>query len=1257
MIKRLLLYTLAGAILLAVAISADHGYKDTALLEQYAAEVATYLGEQESAALEWVRQERTSLDAIAAGRTVRASEKWINSLSEQSTTDYTVLIHQGDSVLFYSNNKAIPLQAEFASLLQSGERSVLHLSLGYYYAYHTAFNAEKTLTLLIPIRFTLDEGSRLKSRILFPANPGISEQVTLSLSPTAHLIRVNKQDLCWLQGVGSVQAAWVQWIKLFAFGLFFVLLLALAFKGAMLLAKRGWAMGAAALLLVLVGGVFWLNRQTGFTANEFNQLDFFAQRFGTASLIGNSLGDWLVHLALLLWLMLFFHRAFRVDALKNMPPLALRLSLCIVCYVLVMCSLLVGVEVYRQLVFHSAINFDFDNLLNFDSSTVLAFAGILLLLLAIFLFGHRLLRTTLKLELPIAYRAVSIGFSALAFYLLCLGYQNHLQVNGLYIAVFALIYVAAFEFFLELKIPGLGGIVLWLMLFSLSSALLLYRYNNFKDQGVRESYVEALATDRDTLLAEPQLQQVLVGFQQDTQINRLLKPWPFKPQSAELRQHLNEIIFPKSYLFQHYRLAVYAFDKDGQILPQDQVRSREFVVTNNWERGAPLPASPDIRYFRGDDGIFRYMIRIPAQRMNDASQPAVVYCFFDHQYPQPTRVYSELFYHLPYKNMNRLSQYDFAVQKNGKLVVDQGQGSQLVFNKSLPSGKVVEQFSDSPRRVDAVYKSKDGRTIAAVGRPLGGWHKQLYLFAVLFSLSSLFIFLLALLNTYARFLPDYYQFNFTTKGSLANRIHYGNFALIGLAFIGIGALTYQHFSTAAEDAERANLDNRADALLTHLRSQFGPLSTSSDSLAKALPETLAPLASSLSTDVNLFSPKGHLLFSTQGDLAQLGILPSGMSPQAFALLTKGDQREAIVSEQVAGVGFSSRYLPLHNDENQLLGFLGVPYFLSERKIGPEVSDFIGMLASVYVFLLLIAYSVSFLLSRSIIRPIKLISDKINQLQLEDKNEPLEYQGDAQNELSALIEEYNRMVEKLEQSKLQMIRLERESAWREMARQVAHDIKNPLTTMKLSMQQLERVSADPAQAALYLKKAITRLIEQIDSLAQIASEFSMFANLDIRQKHDLVLNEVVESVFDLFSEQKEVKLSLDLAPDAYHINGDKNHLIRVFNNLIINAIQAIPSDRQGEIRVALFRQNNHAVVQINDNGGGIPPEIQKRVFEPNFTTKTSGSGLGLAICRKIIEALDGTIRFETRENDGTDFFVELPITATEKAAQIEKSSAE
>jgi signal transduction histidine kinase len=387
-----------------------------------------------------------------------------------------------------------------------------------------------------------------------------------------------------------------------------------------------------------------------------------------------------------------------------------------------------------------------------------------------------------------------------------------------------------------------------------------------------------------------------------------------------------------------------------------------------------------------------------------------------------------------------------------------------------------------------------------------------------------------------------------------------------------------------------------------------------------------------------------MLFSTRKDLVFLGIISPKMNKMVLENLQKNRAPELEIREAVAGTPYIAQYRPCLSASGDLLGFIGVPNPDSRVQIGTEVSNFIGMLASLYVFLLLIAYAVTYALSRSIIRPLSLLSEKVQELKFTDKNDPLVYAGDNQDEISELIARYNTMVAKLEDSKLQLVRLEREGAWREMARQVAHDIKNPLTTMKLSMQQLERVSSNPEQAAAYLRKAITRLIEQIDSLAQIASEFSMFANLDIRQKSDVVVNEVVENVHDLFSEQRNVHLDLSMPKEALHIMGDKNHLIRVFNNLVINAIQAIPSDREGRINVAVLNQNGLAVIKISDNGGGIPPEIRDRVFEPNFTTKTSGSGLGLAICKKIIEAHDGNIRFETRENEGTDFFVEIPVSS-------------
>ncbi|HNE27787.1 MAG TPA: HAMP domain-containing sensor histidine kinase, partial [Saprospiraceae bacterium] len=701
--------------------------------------------------------------------------------------------------------------------------------------------------------------------------------------------------------------------------------------------------------------------------------------------------------------------------------------------------------------------------------------------------------------------------------------------------------------------------------------------------------------------------------------------------------------------FQHYRLRVFAFDKEQQPLLLGQAQSRAFVVTDNWDRATPLEAADvELRYKENEEGAGRYIFYVKTNRMGDPNHPADIYCFFDHEYPKTTRVYSALFFTQPYKQLDHLGDYDFSIWKNNRLIVEKGPRNPALATLQLDKGQTLELVSQTPARVDAVQSSADGHTIVSVGRRTGGWFRPVYLFAMLFAFASFILFALAILNSQLRLLPGYLQFMLSVRGSLAKRIHYWNVALIVGAFLVIGWLSYRQFNQSSKKSEMVGLDYRSAAIVTHLRAELGDLKAGSDSLQKALPATLAPFANSLSIDANLYDSNGNMSFTTREDLRQLGILPLKMSPQALLTLTNTRQGEALVEEKTAGFQYFTKYLPVLNNQNQLLAYLGVPYDFTSRQIGSEVSEFVGMLASFYVFLLLVAAAATYFLANSIIRPVKMIGEKIHQLQLEDKNEQLVYAGDSQDELSDLIREYNRMVDKLEDSKAQLIRFEREGAWREMARQVAHDIKNPLTTMKLSMQQLERVSSDPTQAAAYLKKAITRLIEQIDSLAQIASEFSMFANLDIREKHDMVLNEVVESVYDLFSEQKELTHELHLPAERMHILGDKNHLLRVFNNLVINAMQAIPSDRKGHISVSMRREGSKAIVKISDNGGGIPPEIRNRVFEPNFTTKTSGSGLGLAICRKIIEALDGTIRFETRENEGTDFFVELPVTSVEAA---------
>ncbi|MBV6441220.1 MAG: sensor histidine kinase [Haliscomenobacteraceae bacterium CHB4] len=1239
MLKRLLLYLVALAVLLAVAVSAAQWDKDTTLLQEHADQISAFLEEQESEALAWIKENRVALEAAASGK---VPGNWSEIIESQIEKDYTIIVYQADSILAWTNNRVIPTTAQLKSLTSSKSRSLLRLPSGWFAACRESSGSSASL-VLIPIRYAVGVAED-SEQMNFPADRNIPSQIQVTASVTDYPVQVAGNDLCYLEAAGPVHSTWLQWMKFVFFGLFFIVLFSLINQLAVRLAERFFPVAGAVLLVVVAGGCYWLNNHFNFTGQQFGGISLFSQSFDIPSLIGKSLGDWLINIGLLSWLIVYFHRHFRMGTLAYFS-VPVRFALCAAFYVAAMLCILAGVEVLRRLVFYSGIEFDFDNIFQSDWSALLAIGGVILLMGGLFLFSHRMMMSVKRAGLPTSQRGIALGVGAVVMYAICAMMGNDLLVGSMIIVGLSVVYAALFDVFVHWEAPGFGWMACWLLIFSMFASLLLYHYNLLKDRDIRIAYAQALTDDRDMEAVEQGLPELLASFQRDSQrLNTLLKPWPFKPNAGDLRDHFNTFIFTNHYLFQHYRLNVFAFDRGVEPILLEQPLGYEYVM-DNWSRGKPLPGAPGIRFRTDEDGKFRYMMELHAQRMNDPSQPAKVYCFLDHDYPAPARVYVQLFNQLPYKNLQRLARYDFAVLKNGKLIVEQGQGNGLALNTPLNNGESRDIETSGPRRVDAVFKSADGQSVASVGRLRGGWHKQVYLFSILFTLASLLLFLLALANTWLHFLPEKYRFQVSARGSLAKRIQYWTVTLVGIAFLVLGWITYQHFSDASKNAQRANLDYRAEAVLTSLKTRLVGSALSADSLRRLLPQTLADIAGSLSMDANLYSPAGNLEFTTQEDLSGLGILPGKMNPVAQHILKNNNQPEMIEAERSAGLDYFTKYLPLRTGQNELLGFLGVPYLLDDRKIGSEVSDFIGMLASLYVFLLLVAFVVTYLLARSIIRPLSLVSDKIRSVKLsEDKNQTLDYQGDEEDEVSELIGEYNRMVDKLEASKQQLVRLEREGAWREMARQVAHDIKNPLTTMKLSMQQLERVSSNPEQAAAYLRKAITRLIEQIDSLAQIASEFSMFANLDIRQKSDVVLNDVVESVYDLFSEQRNVSLDLKIPPERFHILGDKNHLIRVFNNLVINAIQAIPSDREGQIRVSLARQNGHATVKISDNGGGIPPEIRERVFEPNFTTKTSGSGLGLAICKKIIEAHDGTIRFETRENEGTDFFVEMPITA-------------
>ena len=311
-----------------------------------------------------------------------------------------------------------------------------------------------------------------------------------------------------------------------------------------------------------------------------------------------------------------------------------------------------------------------------------------------------------------------------------------------------------------------------------------------------------------------------------------------------------------------------------------------------------------------------------------------------------------------------------------------------------------------------------------------------------------------------------------------------------------------------------------------------------------------------------------------------------------------------------------------------------------------IISYLGTLLNVYVFLFLLAGAISLFIANSITKPLSKLADRFKEFKLGKTNTKLDW--DTNDEIGILIKDYNELTHKLAESAAVIARTERDTAWREMARQVAHEIKNPLTPMKLSIQYLERaVSNAPERASELIQKVSATLVEQIDNLSQIAGEFSNFATLPKASNERIILNEVVEHIHDLFRKRDDMDINMLEPIEDIFVFADKNHLVRVLNNIVKNATQAIPGDRRGKIDIELSKNDDCAIVSVKDNGVGIPEDMKDKVFTPNFTTKSSGTGLGLAISANMMDAMNGRIYFESKVGEGTCFYIELPLLGYEQ----------
>jgi signal transduction histidine kinase len=465
-----------------------------------------------------------------------------------------------------------------------------------------------------------------------------------------------------------------------------------------------------------------------------------------------------------------------------------------------------------------------------------------------------------------------------------------------------------------------------------------------------------------------------------------------------------------------------------------------------------------------------------------------------------------------------------------------------------------------------------------------------------------------------------------------------------MASIILASISIIQFKNEARVYHQERLESKEDEVKEHINYV---LSTTTYPLtAVNLPlifkDKIHELAQIHAIEINIYTLDGRLLKSSKESFSVDQIAPP-IPKYILKLVRSSIEKRFVDIKTIDGLKNRSSYTQIKDDKFKPLGILNLPYIEDDGFYEKELNGFLIRLAQVYSFMLIVAFGLAYFLSTYITKSLKTIADKLSETTLNQKNEKIRVEASSK-EINLLIKSYNAMVDELEISAVKLAQSEREEAWREMAKQVAHEIKNPLTPMRLTVQSFQRkFEPNDPEIKQKMKDYSDTLIQQIDTMSSVASAFSNFASMPAQQNETLNVIEVVELALDIFNEDY---LVFEKEEEEIIAEIDRTQLIRIITNLVKNAIQAI-SDQQEikSISVSVSKSKDNVLIVVKDNGIGIKEEDLNRIFEPKFTTKNSGMGLGLSIIKNIIENYKGNITFETQYGQGTIFRVGLPILNT------------
>lgn len=972
-------------------------------------------------------------------------------------------------------------------------------------------------------------------------------------------------------------------------------------------------------------GIRWIMLELQFPSRFLDTPLFDPQVFASSAL-NSSLGDLLINILALLGICLFvFQNYYRFYLVRIRSNAFVSWLLNLLCGVFIFFAALFPFVVIQTIYNNSSIVLDISESLAFDSLRLVGLVVVVISVVCFFLFSHPFIsilgRDKSKPRVIVCVLLAAVVFAFINTY------SGQQYESSLLLGLFYFLTVYVLRLYRQLsRLSYATFAYLFVAIFftAMNAAFAVQHFSHKEKIESQFRFSSTFLIDRD-IFGEYLLHDASVKIANDafTQA-RIVTPFlGTEAIGLKIRQ-----VFLPSY-FNKYDVEIFIFNASGEAVGNPLLPSFSEMVRQY--QAEPFRTSYEGIYFVNNpesDITQKYLIVIPIQRQTVIAGYVVVELSLKKIIPES--VYPELLVDYGFQQFYRTQNLSYGIFVNGNILFTSGNFNyEKVFNRALIGNVDLYTIGVTINGYDHIAQEDQNGKIAVVSTPSTPFSYRVANFSFYIVLGLLIILVLIFFQGIFNYFRGRRLF-FSARIQL-----YLNLAFfIPLIIVSISIVSFTNQSSQ-QQLDREYL-NKSRVFSQEINSELYSYFTGNLN-ATTFNNRLSELATLSNLDANVYDPEGYLLATSQPLIFESHLLSNYINSTALNKIKDGENT-FIESEKVGKLEYFIAYTAIKSTQTaELIGILGVPFFQSAYLLEQAQITIITNILNIFAFIFIALLVLSYFVSESLTFPLKFITQSLRKTSFNKLNQPLTWNTD--DEIGLMVKEYNSMLYNLSESKNQLEHTQREKAWREIAQQVAHEIKNPLTPMKLTLQQLERSIQASNGSTEKSQKAIAVLLAQVDTLNDIASSFSGFAKMPepVIKKMDLVAT--VKSAVDLHSPGNEI--SFKTSSREIFVLGDEQMLHRTFSNLILNALQAARPGQFLQIHVSIKRNSDVAHVSIQDNGKGIDPDIRELVFLPHFSTKRSGSGIGLALSKQGIELMKGKIWFESKVGEGTTFFVELP----------------